>query len=231
MPDSGCPWPTKCFSVASTMPLVAEVLVSLEAAHRGDAQSRNQVRIFAVGFFHAAPARLARHIHHRRQRMMRAAQAGFQSRHREQRLHQRGIEGCAQRDGLRKTGSIRGGVAVQALFVEHHRNAQAAVLKEELLDGVGQLGHAASVLAAAGIARPAHLAQSAAIAKRLLRLSEIEVAARIHQRLGLRLPDAHHLCGLFLQRHPREQVLHASGGGLSGVFINGSGFAGGYCDC
>ena len=209
------------------MPLVPEVPVALEAAHRRDAQPRNQVRIFAVGLFDAAPARLARHIHHRRQRMMRAAQARFESRHREQRLHQRGIEGCAQRNGLRKAGSIRRRVAVQALLVEDHRNAQAAVLEEELLDGVGQLGHAASVLAAAGIARPADLSQSAAVAKRLLRLLEIEVALRIHQRLGLRLPDAQHLRGLFLQRHPREQVLDAPGGGQTGVFISGSGFAGG----
>ena len=65
------------------MPLVLEVCVALEAAHRRDAQPRNQVGIFAVGLFDAAPARLARHIHHRSERMMRAAQPRFKSRHRE----------------------------------------------------------------------------------------------------------------------------------------------------
>ena len=72
-----------------------------------------------------------------------------------------GIEGCAQRDGLREACAVRRRVAVQAFLVEHHRNAETAVLEEEFLDGVGQLGHAARVFAAAGVARPAHLAQSA----------------------------------------------------------------------
>ena len=203
------PVPHKMFQCRQHMLLVAEVLVSLEAPHRRNAQPRNQVRILAVRLFHAAPSRLARHIHHRGQRMVRTAQARLQSRHREQRLHKRGIESCAQSDGLRKAGATRSRVPVQALFVKHHWNSKAAILEKEFLYFVGQQGHAASVLAATGIAGPAHLAQPAAIPKRLLRLLQIEVALLIHQRLRLRLPHAQHLRGLFLQRHPRKQILHA----------------------
>ena len=74
---------------------------------------------------------------------------------------------------------------MQALFVEHDRDSQAAVFEEELLDRIGQHGHLASFLAATGIARPANLPQASPIAKRLLRLLEIEVALRIQHRLRL----------------------------------------------
>ena len=162
---------------------------------------------------------------------MRTTQTGFQSRHGEQRLHQRRVERCAQGDGLGKTGSIGSRVTVKALFVEHDWNAQAAVLEEELLDCVRELGHAACLLATTSIAGAADLTQSAAIAKRLLSLLEIEVAGIIQHGLGLGLPDAHHLCGLFFQRHPRKQVLDAPGRGETGVLVSGSGFAGGHGDC
>ena len=46
-------------------PLVLERGVALEAAHGGDAELRVQIGILAVGFLHAAPARIARHVHHR----------------------------------------------------------------------------------------------------------------------------------------------------------------------
>ena len=55
--------------------LIAEAGIALKAAHRRDAHTRHQVGIFAVSFLHAAPPRLARHIHHRGQRLVRAAQA------------------------------------------------------------------------------------------------------------------------------------------------------------
>ena len=74
MPDSGWPCAAKCFSVAMTRFLSLNVRVALEAAHRGDAQPRDQVRVFAEGLLDAAPARVARHIHHRRERLVRAAQ-------------------------------------------------------------------------------------------------------------------------------------------------------------
>ena len=84
LPDSGWPWAAKCLSVAMTCLLVAERAVALKTLHGGDAQPRDQVRILAVGFLDAAPARIAGHVDHRRQRLMRAARAGFRGRHREQ---------------------------------------------------------------------------------------------------------------------------------------------------
>ncbi len=72
MPDSGWPCAAKCFSVAMTCCLVAESSVALETPHRGDAQARNQIRVFAVGLFDTAPARIARDIDHRRERLVRA---------------------------------------------------------------------------------------------------------------------------------------------------------------
>ena len=73
MPDSGWPCAAKCFSVASTCFLSRNVAVALEAAHRGDAHARDEVRIFAERLLDAAPARIARHVDHRRERLMRAA--------------------------------------------------------------------------------------------------------------------------------------------------------------
>ncbi len=119
---------------------VLESSIALKAAHRGDAHPRNQIRIFAVGFLDAAPARIARHIHDRRQRLMRAAHARFLSGHRKKRFDQFRIEGRAQADRLRKTGRVNRGVAVQAFFVKDYRNAEPAILEKELLNGVGQFG-------------------------------------------------------------------------------------------
>ena len=57
--------------------------VALEAAHRGDAQLADEVRVFAVGFLDAAPARIARHVDHRRQHLVRTARARFSRRDRQ----------------------------------------------------------------------------------------------------------------------------------------------------
>ena len=143
--------------------LVTESGVALEPADRGDAEARDQERILAVGLFHAAPARLASHVHNRRQRLMGAAEAGLGCGGGEDALHQLGIEGGAERDGLGEAGAVHGRVAVQALLVEHDGNAEAAVFEEEFLDGVGQLGHAARIEAAAGVAGAANLAEAAPV--------------------------------------------------------------------
>ena len=57
---------------------------------------------------------------------------------------------------------------------------RATVLEEELLNGVGELGHAARVLALAGIAGAAHLADAAPIFEGRPRLCQIKVALGIH---------------------------------------------------
>ena len=205
---------------------VAERRVALEAAHRRDSHARYQVRIFAVGLLDAAPARLARHIHHRRQRLVRAAQPRLGGGHGEQRLHQFRVKGGPEPDRLRKAGAADGRVAVQALLVKDHGDAEPAVLDEELLDGVGEFRHAARVLALAGIAGTAHLAEPASLFESGLGFGRVEIAVGIHQRLGFLLPDAHHLRGLFLQRHASEQVFHPPGSGQCSVPI-GFGLRGG----
>ena len=139
---------------------VAEGGVSLKAAHRGNAQARNQKRIFAVGFLHASPTRIAGNIDDRRQGLVGAARTSFEGGHRKQRFDQFGIESSTQRNRLRKAGAVNRGVTVQAFFVEDHRNAEPRILDEELLDGVGGFGHLARVQSLACIARTADLANS-----------------------------------------------------------------------
>ncbi len=90
---------------------------------------------------------------------------------------------------------------MQTLLVEDHRYAEPAVLDEEFLYGVGELRHAARVLALTGIAGTPHLAEPAALFESGLGFSRVEITVGIHQRRPFFLPDTHHLRGLFLQRH------------------------------
>ena len=138
--------------------LIAEIAVALEAADGGNAKARDEVRIFAVGFFHAAPARLAGDVDDGRECVVGAAEASLQRRHGEELLDQVGVEGGAEGDGLREAGAVGRGVAVQAFLVEHDGDSKAAILEKELLDGVGQFRHGAGFLAATGIRGAADLA-------------------------------------------------------------------------
>ena len=135
---------------------------------------------------------------------MGAAHTSLFGGHREELFHQLGIKGCAQADGLGKAGSRRSGVTVQTLFMKDHGNAQAAVFQEELLDGVGQLGHAAGIFAAAGVRGAANLADTATVLEGSLGFGEVEVALFVDQLLRLLQPDAAHLSGFFLKRHARQ---------------------------
>ena len=74
----------KMFQRGQDVALVAKLAIALEPTNRGNAQARDQVRILAVGFFDAAPARFARDIDHGRKGLMRAAAAGFERRHGEE---------------------------------------------------------------------------------------------------------------------------------------------------
>jgi hypothetical protein len=211
--------------------LVAEIAVALEAAHGGDAEARDQVGVLAVGLFHAAPARLTGHVDDRGEGVVRAADTGLECRHGEELLDEVGVEGGAERNGLRKAGAVGSGVSVQAFLVEHDGDAEARVLEEELLDGVGQFRHGARFLAATGVGGTADLAEAAAVAKGLLRFGEIEVALFIDQLLGLLLPDAEHLHGLLFEGHAGEQVFDAARGGKFGILVSGQrGFARGTCE-
>ena len=214
------------------MPLVLESCVALKAAHRRDAQPRNQVRIFAVGLFDAAPARLARHIHHRGQRLVRAAQARFQRGHREKLLHQLGIERRAQ-----------GRWAAESWFHPAPRG-RAGTPRERSPECPAGCSRGKTSgwrwSARPCRARPCrrrHRSDGRPGPVRGRRETtsspsgESKLPSASTSVSAFCLPDAHHLRGLFLQRHARQQVLHAPGGGQTGVFIGGSSFAGGHGDC
>ena len=152
---------------------------------------------------------------------MRAARAGFGRGDREDAAHQVRIKRAAQSDRLRKTRGIQCRVAVQALFVKNHGNAQPALLDEELLNGVGELGHLPRVLAAARIARPADLSQAVAVSEIGTGFLQTEVALLIEQQRRLALPNAQHLRSLLFERHPRYEIGHALFHGQSRVAIGG----------
>ena len=163
---------------------------------------------------------------------MRAAGARFEGGHSKEALDEIGIEGGAEGDGLWEAGAVGSGVAVEAFLVEHDGDAEAAVFKEELLDGVGELGHGAGFLAASGVTGTADLAESATIAEGLLRFRQVEVALPVDELLGLLLPDAEHLRGFFFEGHAGEEIFDAAGGGERGIPVGGRrGFARGCGDC
>ncbi len=56
---------------------VGERAVALKSLHGRDPHLRNQVGIFAKGFFHTSPARIARYINDRSQRLMSSPRAGL----------------------------------------------------------------------------------------------------------------------------------------------------------
>jgi hypothetical protein len=157
------------FEGGEDVAFVAEFGVALEAANGGDAEAGDEVRIFAIGFFDATPAGFTGHVNDGSEGVMRAAETSFERGHSKETFDEVGVEGGAERDGLGEAGAIGSGVAVQAFFVEHDGNAEAAVLKEEFLNGVGELGHGAGFFAASGIAGAADLTETAAIAKGFLR--------------------------------------------------------------
>jgi hypothetical protein len=64
---------------------------------------------------------------------------------------------AGRRFGVDRACTADGGVAVQALFVKNHRNAEPAVFQK--VDIVGQLRHAARGAIVGGIARAAGIAE------------------------------------------------------------------------
>ena len=215
---------------------ILEGRVTLEAAHRRNAETRNQPGILAIGLLYAAPAGFAGHVHHRGERLMGASRACLPGGHGKKFLHQCGIECRPEGDGLGKTRALARGVSVQTLLVENHRDAQAGVFEKKFLDRIGQPRHAARGLAKgravggrAGIAGPAHLADGPAVPECRLGLGEVEAAMFIDEGLGLVLPDAPHLLGLFSQGHARQQIFDAFFRRQGRILIGGQGglFCGG----
>ena len=150
---------------------------------------------------------------------MSAAQSRFPRGHREEPLGQIGIERGGQSDWLREACGINGRVAVQTLFMKNHGDPQPRVLDEESLNRVGEFRRAAGVPAGSRVAGAADLADPAPILEGRLGFRKIEVAVGVDESFGLPLPDAHHLGGLFFQRHPGQKVLDAFGRGQIGIVV------------
>ena len=103
--------------------------------------------------------------------------------------------------GCEKAGGVERGVAVEALFMDDDRDAEAGVLDEELLDGIRQLGGSTRPQTFAGLAGTADLAESTTIFEGLTGFSKVERTVRVDQCVGPFAPDAHHLGGLLFQGH------------------------------
>ncbi len=206
----------------------------LEAADGGQADLGADMRVLAIGLLDAAPARVAGHVDHRRQRQVRTAGAHLAGGDGEDLLGQLGVEGRGQGDGLREAGRVTGDIAVQGLVVHQQRDAQARLLHGPLLGGVGVARRLLGVavdravvgagrrvdhrggLGALAVGRTRDLAQ--AIGEVLAGLLRRELAlGGLDPVLGE--PDADQLGGLLFQRHAGEQVLDPGVDRLGGVLV------------
>ena len=111
-------------------------------------------------------------------------------------------------------------MAVQAFLMEHDWNAQPAVLDEESLNGVRQLGLAARRRAAAGVARTSNLSETVSVGERGARFRIVETALlRRRGFVAFFIPDAHHLRDFLLERHAREEIGDSLVGGEISVLV------------
>ena len=196
----------------------------LETVDRRQTHLRNQVRIFAVGLFDAAPARIPRHVDHRRQRLARTPGADLPGHHAVDLLHQLRVPGAGQSDGLGKDRCTSRLEAVESFFVEHYRDSQASLFHVPALYGVHQLHRFASrsVRVDARLAplpvvrRSRDVADS--VGNRLGGLLGHEDAVVVEQQI-LVAPQALELRDLLFEGHLREQVGQAKDDRLGGVFV------------
>jgi len=182
-----CPCPANCFKVAITR------FLSLKVASPWNPVPRRFQPVFrqVLTVVSSTPQRGSRatSTHGRQRRCVPRA-----------RPHGGSWRRGAQRDRLKVPeanglGEVRGVprcVSVQAFLMEHDRDSQAAVLEEELLNGIGQFSHPACRLSlprfsrrAAGVTRSPDLPQAVAFFESDLRLGKVELARRIHQLLRL----------------------------------------------
>src|SRR5262249_57510979 len=98
-------------------PLALEGALALKASHRGEGHWREEVWSLAEGLFDATPSRIARDVHHRRERVVGAARPCLFGGHREQPLDELGVERRREADWLREAGSLRRRLSVETLLV------------------------------------------------------------------------------------------------------------------
>ncbi len=148
-----------------------------------------------------------------RERLADAARAHFTRRHGVDRAHQRRIPARGQGDGLRKTGGAHGGIAMQALLMEHDRNAEPGMLRGEALQGVHQPNRGTHVAArhAAAAMRGRWRPKGARTGR--CRPGTCAPTSRHRTRDLHRIPRVLssqmllHLRDLLLESHARQQVL------------------------
>ena len=114
--------------------------VSLQALDVAAAHTGYQVGILAKGLLDASPARIAHHVQHRRQGMMRAYGLHLATDHLRHAFGQGRVPGAGHADDLGKHGGATGGKAGAAFLVDGGGDAQACLFLQKALDGVGQLG-------------------------------------------------------------------------------------------
>src|SRR5580700_1203953 len=98
--------------------LVDERSRSLKAFDGGDSDAGNQIGIFAIGFFGAAPARVACEIKYRRQTFLCAACAGFRGGSGEDFVNQVRIPGRSEADRSGIGSGFRRYVSVETFVVK-----------------------------------------------------------------------------------------------------------------
>ena len=174
---------------------------ALQAAHGCHPHAAAQERILAIGLFGAAPAWFACQVQHRREGMVLAAHAHLTRNGSEDFLHQVRVPGAGQPNRLRIRSAAIRHQPMQGLVNEKSRNAQAGVLAQVSLDGIGgECGiPGAQVLARAS--------QSADTIGQACPGGLIELHAFIRQHVGLHVKDGH-LGDLLFQGHAGQQVSH-----------------------
>src|SRR5258708_7332324 len=176
----------------------------LQAENCSNADTRDQVRIFTVGLFGAAPARIAGQIQHWRQTLLRTTRASFRCYRRKNVVHQIRIPRSGHTDRRWKRCATARHKSVQTLFVEDDRNPQASVVLKPFLYGVGVLRHFAGSALFAG---PRNFSDSVFKSDRgALRYERTLLVdkPRLGSLLKLSvLPSALELSHLFIEGHSR----------------------------
>ena len=98
--------------------------LALQAAHVGHAKLADQGGVFAEGFLQAAPARVARHIQHGCQALVRAHRPHLLADDFCHDSRQLGLEGSSQPDHLRESRAPQGHITRTAFLMNDGRNAE-----------------------------------------------------------------------------------------------------------
>src|SRR6266851_7013639 len=193
---------------------------ALKTLDGGDTDLRDEIRIFSVSFFGAAPARVARQVQHRRQAMLRAARADFRCGGGEDLADKLWVPGRGECDSHRVTGPSGSDMPVKAFIVKDNRDSQASILFHPSLDRVGELRHGpwTAPLARARYFSQAIFQDDGGILRKEGAFLVDEERLLLIQKLTI-FPGTFHLSEFLLERHAREQIRDALLDGQLGIAI------------